>query len=268
MKIYFFKPGDTLYNIAQRFHTTVEELLTINKNLDLDRIFTYQPIMVPQYATARKTAPTEFIRTHDTPPLPQPEFGSSEELDAENARSPIRTYVVQPGDTLYTIAQRFGTTVNAIVTMNNIQNPDMIAPGLRLFIFTPGPTPSPTPAPTPTPTPRPPRTYIVQPGDTLYAIALRFGTTVDAIVNLNNIEDPDMIAPGQRLRIPQPTPTPSPTPTPTPTPRPPRTYIVRSGDTLYAIALRFGTTVDAIVDLNNIEDPDMIAPGQSLLIPR
>ncbi|MGI6679245.1 MAG: LysM peptidoglycan-binding domain-containing protein [Dehalobacterium sp.] len=263
MKIYFFKPGDTLYKIAQRFHTTVEELLTINRNLDLDHILTYQPIMVPQYATTRKAAPEEVIKDYDNPQLPQPEYGFSQDSDWENTRSPIRVYIVQPGDTLFAIAQRFGTTVNAIVTLNNIQNPDQITPGQRLLIFTPGPTPAPTPAPTPTP--RPPRTYVVQPGDTLFAIARRFGTTVEAIVELNNIADPDDIAPGQRLLIPQPTPTPS--PTPTPTPRPPRTYVVQPGDTLFAIARRFGTTVEAIVELNNIADPDDIAPGERILIP-
>lgn len=65
----------------------------------------------------------------------------------------------------------------------------------------PAATPAPTPEITPSPEPTP-RTYVVEPGDTLTQIAERFGTTVDALVEANGIEDPDLIQPGRELRIP------------------------------------------------------------------
>jgi LysM repeat protein len=70
----------------------------------------------------------------------------------------------------------------------------------------------------------------------------------------------------------EPSPTPAvtagPTPSPSPTPaKTPRTYRVRSGDTLSAIAARFGTTVRAIVELNDLADPNALSIGQILLIP-
>lgn len=66
----------------------------------------------------------------------------------------------------------------------------------------------------------------------------------------------------------EPAATPSPTPVSTPTPAPtPRTYVVEAGDNLTQIARRFDTTVDALVEANDIEDPDLIHPGQELTIP-
>ena len=102
-------------------------------------------------------------------------------------------------------------------------------------------------------------TYVVQPGDTLWRISRQFGTTVDAIVQANNIPNPNLIYVGQVLEIPgtgpiqtppivPPGPTTTPQPTVVPTQPPPtQTYVVQPGDTLTAIAARFGTTVQALV---------------------
>ena len=96
-------------------------------------------------------------------------------------------YTVQSGDTLSSIAEIFGTSVEAIAQANSIQNPDLIFAGQTLCVPD-GPNV---------------QVYVVQDGDTLGEIAQRFGTTVDALVEANNIEDPDLIFSGQRLRIPR-----------------------------------------------------------------
>ncbi len=125
---------------------------------------------------------------------------------------------------------------------------------------TPAPaTAPPTPArATPTPAPSP-ATYVVERGDTLVAIAARFNTTVELLRRLNNLEPGAVLTVGQVLRLPSPG-TASPTPTP-------RTYVVQSGDTLSAIAQRFGTTVAVLMELNNISDRSLIRPGQVLRLP-
>lgn len=141
------------------------------------------------------------------------------------------TYVVQQGDTLWGISGRFGTTVDAIVRANNIPNPNLIYVGQVLEV--PGaptavpPTAEPpgpaTPQPPP-PTSTPGTTYVVQPGDTLTRIAARFGTTVQVLVQANNIVNPDLIFVGQVLVIPGAGPVPPvvpPGPTMTPPPLPP-----------------------------------------------
>ena len=97
-------------------------------------------------------------------------------------------------------------------------------------------------------------TYTVRPGDTLWAIARRFGTTVQELVNLNGIADPNLIYPSQVLRLPDSSSV--------------LVYRVVQGDTLSGIALRFGTTVQALVRANHIADPNLIYVGQTLVIPQ
>lgn len=106
-------------------------------------------------------------------------------------------------------------------------------------------------------------TYVVQPGDTLWGISRRFNTTVDALVRANNIPNPNLIYVGQVLQVPDGT---GPTPVP---PQPPQqtTYVVKFGDTLSQIARTFNTTVAALVQANNIANPNLIYVGQVLIIP-
>jgi LysM repeat protein len=114
-------------------------------------------------------------------------------------------------------------------------------------------------------------TYVVRPGDTLWGISRQFGTTVDAIVQANNIPNPNLIYAGQVLEVPTGPTTPPPTgPTPQPPPPPPTgtvTYVVQPGDTLSKIARQFNTTVQALAQANNIANPNLIFVGQVLLIP-
>lgn len=132
-------------------------------------------------------------------------------------------YTVRPGDTLGDIAVQYGTTVEAIRRLNGLRDPDRIFAGQRLRIPGEG-MPLPPQRPIPPQRPVPPRPmpptppmpeepmppedndYIVQPGDTLYFIAAREGTTVDALIRLNDIRTPNLIFPGQRLRLPDKTP--------------------------------------------------------------
>jgi LysM repeat protein len=99
--------------------------------------------------------------------------------------------------------------------------------------------------------------YVVKPSDTLYKIASLYGVTVAAIVAANNITNPNLIYPNQVLVIPASAPS-------TSTVR----YTVQAGDTLYKIAAKYGVTVSAIVTANNITNPNLIHPGQVLVIPR
>jgi LysM repeat protein len=110
------------------------------------------------------------------------------------------TYVIQPGDTLSSIAFQFNTTVAAIAAANNIVNPNLIYAGESIIIPGEG-----GPSPGPPPPQQPPTsggTYTIQPGDTLSAIALRFNTTVQILAQMNNIINPNYIYAGQVLTLP------------------------------------------------------------------
>ncbi len=122
--------------------------------------------------------------------------------------------------------------------------------------------------------------YTVVDGDRIFRIALRFGMTPESLSRANGIVNLDLIVPGQKLRIPNCNGTPAPTMTATlgvggaftATPgavssASGRTYIVQEGDTLYAIATRYGVRVSALAQTNNITNINLIYIGQSLIIP-
>ncbi|NPV66759.1 MAG: LysM peptidoglycan-binding domain-containing protein [Anaerolineae bacterium] len=144
-----------------------------------------------------------------------------------------RTHVVRPGENLYRIALQYGTTISAIVQANGIVNPNLIFVGQVLKI--PGTAGGGTPPPTQAPGGGTGQTsiHIVQRGETLYRIALRYGTTIRTLVTLNNIANPNLIFVGQRLTIPGSGGT---TPLPTPTPVP-------GGGTTPNVAFAYGIQV-------------------------
>ena len=149
-------------------------------------------------------------------------------------------YTIQPGDTLSGIALRFGTTVDRLVQLNGISDPDKIYAGQVIRLTGSSPAGQ--------------RIYTVKSGDTLSQIAVRFGTTYQTLAQLNGISDPDRIYPGQQLKIPSGSQTGL------------QYYTIRQGDTLSGIAAKFGTTVSRLQSLNNIPDPDKIYAGTSIRV--
>jgi LysM repeat protein len=137
---------------------------------------------------------------------------------------------------------------------------------------TPTSTFTPTALPTDTPTPEV-TIYIVRPGDTLSIIAAQFDVTVEAIMGANGLTN-HMIQVGQELMIPVEGGAPTATSVPEGTPSPQGTgepetitYVVQVGDTLTEIAERFNVSVAAIMEANDIADPDSLSEGQELVIP-
>jgi LysM repeat protein len=167
------------------------------------------------------------------------------------------TYVVRWGDTLFSIAQKFGTTVDAIKAANGLTS-DFIIVGQELIIPVDGAVP---PEPYP-PSPGGPTVHIVQPGENLFRISLCYGTTVEAIARANNIMNPWFIYVGQKLDIPTGGDGGMPSPGPGG-----KTYVVQPGDTLYSIAVRYDTTVQALMVANNLSNPNLIYVGQTLRVP-
>ena len=160
------------------------------------------------------------------------------------------TITVVAGDTLAELAYKYGTTVESIVRLNNIQNPNLIYVGQRLTIRTTENVQGNEKSST--------MYYTVRSGDTLSEIANKYNVTVQSIALENGISNPNIIYVGQVLRI--------------------ETvrynvhatgniiYLIRQGDTLSGIAQRYGTTVNELVRLNDIQNPNLIYVGEKLRI--
>ncbi|MCB9451722.1 MAG: LysM peptidoglycan-binding domain-containing protein [Anaerolineaceae bacterium] len=194
-------------------------------------------------------------------------------------------HIVQNGDTVGAIARLYGSTIDAIITKNGLDESALIRVGQSLLIpvtlFAPATsTPTPTPivtASVATSVPVQPTStvYVVQPGDTLFRIALRFNTTATTLAQLNGITNMNVIRVGQQLTVPGAGAVVTPPPvvtvlvpvTVTPVPPVVTTYVVRAGDTLYRISLRTGVPLNTLIQVNGIVDPNRLFVGQVLTIP-
>ena len=158
---------------------------------------------VAQAAETGESSPTETPTTpsptQTQPPAtatPTPTPTTSAPTTPEPTQAPSAgetTYVVQPGDNLFRIALRYDTTVEAIASANGIANPALIYVGQELTVPSSGAEPSPPP---------PGETYVVQPGDNLFRIALRHDMGYVYLAQYNDITNPANIYIGQVIRIP------------------------------------------------------------------
>mgnify|MGYP002748174448 FL=1 len=160
------------------------------------------------------------------------------------------TITIQRGQTLSGIALEYNTTVQILVELNNIANPNLIYAGSTLIVPS-GETPIDTDGNSTSGQ----TIYVVQRGDTLNKIATEFGTTARAIAVENNIRNINLIYVGQRLII--------------PTNRYDLNhtlYKIQWGDTLWSISRRYGVPIATIVRLNRIQNPNLIYAGSTIRI--
>ena len=206
---YVVQKGDSLYSIANKLGTTISELKKEN-NL-----------------TSNTLQIGEVLR------IPTKEIYEGEE----------NVYIVQKGDTLYSVAMANNTTVDELKKANNLTS-NILSTGQLLKI------PSAL---------LPESTYIVKKGDSLYSIANKYNTTVDELKRINNLTS-NILSIGQVLKLP------SDKVSDIEKEENTISYTVQKGDSLYSIARKYSTTIDKIKDLNNLTT-NLLSIGQVLLIP-
>lgn len=166
---------------------------------------------------------------------------------------------VRRGDTLSGIAARYGTSVSELMSLNNLRSAHRISPGQQLRV--PGRGSAPAIDRTPI-APGQSIAHNVRPGDSLWLLASRYGTTVEQIKADNRLTG-NMLQPGQVLTLRSAA---GAAAASAPTPRK-GAYVVRSGDTLGSIAERNGVALDRLLAANHLSDRSTIYPGQQLQIP-
>lgn len=161
-------------------------------------------------------------------------------------------YTIQEGDSLFLIAERFDTTPENILRLNEGLDPENLQPGREICVISATAQPVSCPLGT--------LPYNINNGDTLLTIALRFGTSVESLLRTNPDIDPYDLKVGQRICISQKFSDPPFCPTR-------NFYVIRQGDTIGAIASSFGVNSQEILRLNPDIDPRRLMIGQIICIP-
>lgn len=200
---YTVKSGDTLWGISKKFGVSVNDLKTAN-NLKNNTLSIGQLLFIPKNETTQ--------------------------IETE-------IYTVKSGDTLYQISKKYNLTVDELKKLNNLTS-NTLSIGQKLYVKK-------IPSEKET-------EYTVVKGDSLYKIATKFNTTVNALKEKNNLTS-NTLSIGQKLLI------------PTTSTNNKLTYTVKKGDNLYSIARTYNTTVDKLKSLNNLTS-NTLSIGQTLIL--
>ena len=285
--------GDSLYAIARKTGTSIQELLSLN-GLNLNSIIHPGQVL----ALSSKSETTETKQEESTP---KEEKVSAETTESAKQNSTGGTYTVISGDGLYAIARKTGTSIDDLLSLNGLSLNSTIYPGQVLTLSASSEssaneettsieeesssstqeTPSEESAAS-SEQPATGGTYTVVSGDGLYAIARKTGTSIEDLLSLNGLSLNSTIYPGQVLKLlanseaataeestestTEETQEEATTPEETTPSTNAKMYYVHSGDSLYRIAHNHGISLTTLLEWNHLSVDSIIHPGQGLIV--
>ncbi|GAB4117081.1 MAG: hypothetical protein Kow00103_13490 [Candidatus Caldatribacteriota bacterium] len=248
------KKGETLWSIAQHYHQKIDTLILLNNLANPDSISIGQQLKIP--SSSSSIAGEEEKKDKN--------ISEVKTTQQEENISPI-VYTVKPGDSLWSISQKYGASTKLIAEINNLNPQSILRVGQSLEIpATGGGIESNEKNPEPTII-----DYSVVKGDTLWSISRKFDVKMNLIISTNNLTEISRLSIGQVLKIPisnlniaqaegynlesktEDV-----------------IYYVKKGDSLWSIARDYNVKLDAIISVNHLSDASKISVGQRLLIPQ
>lgn len=256
--LHIVKKGETLWTIARQYNLTMDSILTTNNITNPELIYIGQQIKIPSYknvtATPEKNVTNKLVINGNN---------SNNNINPPKNAEPI-IYTVKAGDNLWNISRKYGVSVEAIISVNNLKEKDLLSLGQKLEIPAIGGGISKSnqkQEPTIV-------TYTVVKGDTLWSISRRYDVNMSTIISANNLKEISRLSIGQKLKL-------------------PITnmdiakaegydqeaaaeeiiYYVKKGESLWSISREYNVKLESIIAANNIKDASRISAGQQLRIP-
>ena len=220
------KPGETLSEIAERYGTSVQRLMQLNGLRSPQDLWAGSRIQVP---------------------------------GAGGSNPGSGNYTVKPGETLSEIAERYGTSVQRLMQLNGLRSAQDLWAGSRIQVPGAGSARTSTGARTTTVN----ANYTVKQGETLSELAERYGTSVQRLMELNNLRSAQDLWAGSRIQVPVTRTAAAPKPKPAVNKNATQ-HKVQSGETLSVIAQRYGVSMQNLIAINNINNPNQVEVGQTL----
>jgi membrane-bound lytic murein transglycosylase D len=250
--------NETLFSLANKYGTTVEEIRKLN-NLKPNEGIQYNQRLIMPEAKFTNEPEDNWAEKEESKPILMPEKKTSIAPTAPEDSKTVTKITPTPetevhrvvkGETLFSIAKRYDTTVDNLRELNNLTVSENIKTGQLLKVIGTANSDYSVKSEAPVTASSVSKTHTVKRGETLFSISNLYGTSVESLKSLNGLRN-NAIAVGQRLKV-------SGTGTPVSSKAAVTYHTVKAGETLFSLSKRYGVTVNEIKSWNNMKSNNLV----------